>query len=55
MGGGSNSGDISKGLKPGEQVVTGPYRTLRDLKDGDAVQVSATSEDEDKAQDTEKK
>jgi HlyD family secretion protein len=47
--------ELTSGLKPGEQVVTGPYRTLRDLKDGDAVQVSATSEDEDKTQDTEKK
>jgi HlyD family secretion protein len=47
--------ELTSGLKPGEQVVTGPYRTLRDLKDGGAVQVSATSEDEDKAQDTEKK
>jgi HlyD family secretion protein len=47
--------ELTSGLKPGEQVVTGPYRTLRDLKDGDAVQVSETSEDEDKAQDTEKK
>ncbi|HEY4588368.1 MAG TPA: efflux RND transporter periplasmic adaptor subunit [Thermoanaerobaculia bacterium] len=47
--------ELTSGLKPGEQVVTGPYRTLRDLKNGDAVQVSETSEDEDKAQDTEKK
>jgi HlyD family secretion protein len=46
--------ELTAGVKPGEQVVTGPYRTLRDLKDGDAVQVSQTSEDEDKAQDTEK-
>ncbi|HEY3568838.1 MAG TPA: efflux RND transporter periplasmic adaptor subunit [Thermoanaerobaculia bacterium] len=47
--------ELTSGVKPGEQVVTGPYRTLRDLKDGDAVTVSETSEDEDKAQDTEKK
>jgi HlyD family secretion protein len=39
--------ELTSGVKAGEQVVTGPYRTLRDLKDGDAVQVSATSEDED--------
>ena len=31
--------EIVAGLKPGEQVVTGPYRTLRDLDDGDAVRV----------------
>jgi HlyD family secretion protein len=29
--------EIATGLHPGEQVVTGPYRALRDLKDGDAV------------------
>jgi HlyD family secretion protein len=46
--------ELTSGVKPGEKVVTGPYRTLRDLKDGDVVQVSETSEDEDKAQDTEK-
>jgi HlyD family secretion protein len=39
--------ELTAGVKAGEQVVTGPYRTLRDLKDGDAVQVSATTEDED--------
>jgi HlyD family secretion protein len=31
--------EIRAGLKPDEQVVTGPYRTLRDLDDGDAVTV----------------
>ena len=41
--------ELTAGAKVGEQVVTGPYRTLRDLKDGDAVQVSATSEGSDKA------
>ncbi|HXU45005.1 MAG TPA: efflux RND transporter periplasmic adaptor subunit [Thermoanaerobaculia bacterium] len=40
--------EILSGLKPGAQVVTGPYRTLRDLKDKDAVTVSKTSEAEDR-------
>lgn len=40
--------EIVAGLEPGELVVTGPYRTLRDLKDGDPVRVSATSEDDEK-------
>ncbi len=40
--------EITAGLKAGERVVTGPYRTLRDLKDGDAVAVSKTTETEDK-------
>jgi len=39
--------EVLSGLSPGERVVTGPYRTLRDLKDGDRVSVSATSESED--------
>jgi HlyD family secretion protein len=43
--------ELTAGVKPGEQVVTGPYRTLRDLKDGYAVEVSRTSEDEDRKAD----
>ncbi len=31
--------ELVAGVKPGEQVVTGPYRTLRDLEDGDAVTI----------------
>lgn len=31
---------IARGLAPGERVVTGPYRALRDLKDGDAVEIT---------------
>jgi len=30
--------EITSGLKAGENVVTGPYRVLRDLKDGDPIQ-----------------
>ena len=33
--------EILEGLKDGEQIVEGPYRTLaKDLKDGDAVEES---------------
>ncbi len=32
--------EVTAGLRPGEQVVTGPYRSLRDLKDGDPVRVA---------------
>jgi HlyD family secretion protein len=48
--------EVLSGLKHGERVVTGPYRTLRDLKDGQSVQVSRTTEAEDKktAEDKEK-
>jgi HlyD family secretion protein len=51
--------ELTSGVKPGEQLVTGPYRTLKDLKDGDAVTLSKTSEEEDRktgtAQDSAKK
>jgi HlyD family secretion protein len=40
--------ELLSGVKEGELVVTGPYRTLKDLKDGDAVHVSKTSEEEDR-------
>lgn len=40
--------ELTSGVKPGEQVITGPYRTLRDLQEGDPVQISKTSEDEDR-------
>jgi HlyD family secretion protein len=40
--------ELTSGAKPGEQVITGPYRTLRDLQEGDPVQISKTSEDEDR-------
>lgn len=31
--------EVLAGLRPGEQVVTGPYRSLRDLRDGDPVRI----------------
>jgi HlyD family secretion protein len=40
--------ELTSGAKPGETVVTGPYRVLKDLKDGDAVVISKTSEEEDR-------
>jgi HlyD family secretion protein len=40
--------ELTSGVKPGEQLVTGPYRTLKELKDGDAVTVSKTSEEDDR-------
>jgi hypothetical protein len=32
-------------------VVTGPFRTLRDLEDGDAVRASDPDDDEDEEDD----
>lgn len=40
--------ELLSGLKVGEQVVTGPYRTLRDLKHGDAVQITKATAEEKK-------
>jgi len=40
--------ELRSGVKPGEQAVTGPYRTLRDLKDGDAVSITKPTEKEEK-------
>ena len=34
--------EILSGLKEGETIAVGPYRTLKSLKDGDAVTVSTT-------------
>jgi HlyD family secretion protein len=31
--------EILSGLKPGDSVVTGPYRILRTIKDGDAIEI----------------
>jgi HlyD family secretion protein len=42
--------EIASGLAPGEKVVTGPYRTLRELKDGAAVEEGKPGEE--KAADT---
>jgi HlyD family secretion protein len=41
--------EITRGLDAGETVVTGPYRALRDLADGEPVTVEASDEDEDDA------
>ncbi len=38
--------ELRSGVKPGETVVTGPYRTLRDIKDGDAVYVGKADDKE---------
>ncbi len=46
--------EILSGLDAGAKMITGPYRTLRDLKDGDVVQVSLTTEAEDRRKAREK-
>jgi len=39
--------EIHSGVGVGERVVVGPYRTLRDLEHGDAVEVGTPGEDEE--------
>ena len=29
--------EVKKGLKDGQEIVTGPFKTLRSIKDGDLV------------------
>jgi HlyD family secretion protein len=41
--------EVVSGLKPGETVVTGPYRSLRDLRDGDAVRITTEKEESGKS------
>ena len=31
--------EVLSGLKPGDQVITGPYNSVRGMADGDAVKV----------------
>ncbi|HVG07618.1 MAG TPA: efflux RND transporter periplasmic adaptor subunit [Thermoanaerobaculia bacterium] len=38
--------EIVSGLKPGDKVVTGPYRSLRDLNGDDAVKVTDQKQEE---------
>jgi HlyD family secretion protein len=51
---GENSIEILSGLKEGEEIVTGPFRALREIKDGAKIrEQKETSKDKDK--DAEKK
>ena len=40
--------ELASGVKAGQQVVTGPYRILRDLENGDLVQVTQPTDEEKK-------
>ncbi len=43
--------EVLAGVREGDTVVTGPYRTLRKLKDGEAVLEKKEGEDDDKTND----
>jgi len=38
--------EIVSGVQPGDKVVTGPYRSLRDLEDGEKVVVTDQKQEE---------
>ncbi|MGA7616450.1 MAG: efflux RND transporter periplasmic adaptor subunit [Thermoanaerobaculia bacterium] len=40
--------EIESGLKQGQQIVSGPFRALRDLKDGSTVKLEKETKDKDK-------
>jgi HlyD family secretion protein len=46
---GEMSVEVKTGLSGGEQLVTGPFRALRELKDGDTVKVEEPKKDGPKA------
>jgi HlyD family secretion protein len=37
--------EITEGLEVGDEVIIGPYRTLKNLESGDAVKVEEKTED----------
>ena len=37
---GETSIEVATGLKPGTEIVTGPFRALREIKDGDQVRIA---------------
>ena len=43
--------EITDGLKEGEIIITGPFRVLRNLNDGDPVEEAEDSDDEDSEND----
>ncbi len=38
---------VIRGLQPGQEIVTGPFRALRELSDGDLVRVQQEEDEED--------
>ena len=37
--------EVLSGLKDGDQVITGPFNSVRNLKDGDAVSLEVKKKD----------
>jgi HlyD family secretion protein len=36
--------EVVEGLKPGQEIITGPFKALRSIKDGDKVRVATEKE-----------
>lgn len=45
---GETSIEITTGLKPGAEIVTGPFRSLREIKDGDQVRIAKEKKEREK-------
>ena len=44
--------EITEGLDDGEEVIVGPYRTLKNLHAGDRVRLAEAEEEEEESEDT---
>ena len=44
--------EVLSGLKAGDQVITGPFNSVRNLKDGDTVKLEEKGKDKDKKVET---
>lgn len=44
---GETSTEIVSGLKKGEEIITGPFKALREIKDGDKVKISTGKDKKD--------
>lgn len=45
---GETSIEVTSGLKPGVEIVTGPFRSLREIKDGDKVRIAKQKKEREK-------
>jgi hypothetical protein len=45
--------EITEGLAAGDEVVIGPYRTLKNMKQGDAIKIEEKKTDDDASDDEE--
>lgn len=50
---GDKEAEIEKGVSPGDTLVVGPYKALRELKDGDGVEVKLEQKKEEEEEEVE--